>query len=62
MQLAQKVVEHTVPKKELFIVSIYLGLSSFCVRTLLKKVPTITFHFVKSKLFLNHLTFLGSSI
>ena len=62
MQFAQKVVEHTVPKKELFIVSVYLSLSSFCMRTLLEKAPILTFHFVKSKLFLNHLTFLGSSI
>ena len=36
-QFAQKIVEHTVPKRELFIVLQYLGMSSPCLRTCLQK-------------------------
>ena len=51
-QFSQKILEHTVPKKELFIVLPYFGTSSLCLRTHLQKASTTTFHFVK--LFLNH--------
>ena len=51
-QFSQKILEHTVPKKELFIVLPYFGMSSLCLRTHLQKASTTTFHFVK--LFLNH--------
>ena len=53
-QFSQKILEHAVPKKELFIVLSYLGMSSLCLRTRLKKASIATFHFVKLKLFLNH--------
>ena len=36
-QFLQKILEHAVPKKELFIVLPYLGISSLCLRTLLQK-------------------------
>ena len=46
-QFSQKILEDTVPKKELFIVLPYLGMSSLCLRTRLLKASTATFHFVK---------------
>ena len=36
-QFSQKILEYTVPKKELFIVLPYLGMSSLCLRTSLQK-------------------------
>ena len=36
-QFSQKILEHAVPKKELFIVLQYLGMPSLCLRTRLKK-------------------------
>ena len=36
-QFSQKILEHTVPKKELCIVLPYLGMSSLCLRTRLQK-------------------------
>ena len=48
------IIQDTVPKKELFIVLCYLGLSSFCLITRLQKQSIATFHFIKLKLFLNH--------
>ena len=53
-QFLQKIIGHTVPEKELFIVLPYLGVSSLCFRTRLKKASMATCHFVKLKLFLNH--------
>ena len=32
-QFAQKIVRHTIPKEDLFIVLPYLGMSSLCMRT-----------------------------
>ena len=54
MQFSQKILEHTAPKKEFFIILPYLGMSSLCLRTVYKKASIATFHFVKLKLFLNH--------
>ena len=54
MQFSQKILEHIAPKKELFIILPYLGMSSLCLRTVCKKASIATFHFVKLKLFLNH--------
>ena len=55
-QFSQKILEHTVLKKELLIVLPYLGMSSLCLRTRLQKsINSIaTFHFAKLKSFLNH--------
>ena len=53
-QFSQKILEHAVPKKELFIVLSYLSMPSLCLRTRLRKASIATFHFVKLKLFLNH--------
>ena len=53
-QFSQKILEHTVPKKILFIVLPYLGMPSLCLRTRLQKASIATFHFVKLKLFLHH--------
>ena len=36
-QFSQETLEHTIPKKELFIVLPYLGISSLCLRTRLQK-------------------------
>ena len=52
-QFALKIVEQTVPKKELFIVLPYLGTFSLCFTTSLRKRIITTFDFVKLKLFLN---------
>ena len=54
-QFSQKILEHTVLKKELFIVLPYLGMSSLWEHALQKSINLIaTFHFVKLKSFLNH--------
>ena len=53
-QFAQKIVEHTFSKKELFIVLPYLRMSSLYLRTCLQKELMATFHFSKLQLFLNH--------
>ena len=53
-QFSKKVVEHVVPKKEIFIVLPYLGMSFFCLRTSLQKSINSNISFVKKKLFLNH--------
>ena len=49
-QFAQKIVEHTVPKKELFIVLPYLGMSSLCLRTRLEKSINSNVSFCKIKI------------
>ena len=48
-QLSQKILEHTVPKKELFIVLPYLGMPSFCLRTCLQKSINSNISFCKIK-------------
>ena len=50
-QFSQKILEHTVSKKELFMVLQYIGMSSLCLRT---RLQIATFHFLKLKSFLNH--------
>ena len=49
-QFVQKIVEHTVPKKELFIVLPYLGMSSLCLRTRLQKSISSNISFCKIKI------------
>ena len=49
MKTAQKIVEHTVPGKELFIVLPYLGVSSICLRTCLQKSINNNISFCKIK-------------
>ena len=53
-QFSQKILEHTVPKKELFIVLPYLGMSSLCLGTRLQKSINSNISFSKFKSFLNH--------
>ena len=48
-QFSQKILEHTVPKKELFIVLPYLGMSSLCLRTHLQKSINSNMSFSGSK-------------
>ena len=53
-KFSQKILEHTVPKKELFVILPYLGMSSRCLRTRLQESINSNLDFVKLKLFLNH--------
>ena len=46
-QFSQKILEHTVPKKELCIVVPYLGMSSLSLRTRLQKSINISFCKIK---------------
>ena len=48
-QFLQKILGHTVPKKELFIVLPYLGMSSLCLRTCLQKSINSNISFCKIK-------------
>ena len=48
-QFSQKILEHTFPKKELFIVLPYLGMSSLCLRTHLQKSINSNMSFSGSK-------------
>ena len=45
-----KILEHTVTKKELFIVLLYLGMSSLCLRTRLQKSISSNISFCKIKI------------
>ena len=49
-QFSQKIFEHTVPKKELFIVLPYLGMPSLCLRTRLQKSINSNISFYKNKI------------
>ena len=49
-QFSQKILEHTVPKKELFIVLPYLGMSSLCLRTRLQRSINSNILFRKIKI------------
>ena len=49
-QFAQKIVEQTVPKKELFIVLPYLGMFSLCFTTSLQKRINNNISFCKIKI------------
>ena len=49
-QFSQKMLEHTVPKKELFIVLSYLGMPSLCLRTRLQKSIKSKISFSKIKI------------
>ena len=49
-QFSYKVLKHTVPKNELFIMLTNLGMSSFFLRRRLQKASIATFDFVKLKL------------
>ena len=49
-QFSQKILEHTVPKKELFIVLPYLGMPSLCLRTHLQKSINSNISFCKIKI------------
>ena len=49
-QFSQKILEDTVPKKELFIVLPYLGMSSLCLRTRLQKNINSNMSFCKVKI------------
>ena len=53
-QFAQKIVEHTVPKRKLFIVSPYLDKSSFVWERAYKQASITAFDFIKLKWLLNH--------
>ena len=48
-QFSQKILEHTVPKKELCIVLPYLGISSLCLKTPLQKSINSNISFCKIK-------------
>ena len=48
-QFSQKILEHSVPKKELFIVLPYLGMPSLCLRTRLQKSINSSISFCKIK-------------
>ena len=63
-QFSQKILEHTVPKKELCIVLPYLGMSSICLRTCLQKSINSNISFCKIKVIFKSPTqlFLGSKI
>ena len=65
-QFSQKILEHTVPKKELFIVLPYLGMPSLCLRTRLQKSINSNISFCKIKIIFKSSTrlanFLGSKI
>ena len=50
-QFSQETLEHTVPKKELFIVLPYLGISSLCLRTRLQKSINSNISICKIKFF-----------
>ena len=52
-QFSQKILKHTVPKKELFVVLPYLGMSSLCLRTKLQKSNTSNIPFRKIKAIFN---------
>ena len=49
-QFSQKILGHTVPKKELFIVLPYLGMPSLCLRTRLQKSINSNISFCKIKI------------
>ena len=49
-QFSQKILEHTIPKKELFIVLPYLGMPSLCLRTRLQKSINSNISFCKLKI------------
>ena len=49
-QFSQKILEHTVPKKELFIVLSYLGMPSLCLRTRSQKSINSSISFCKIKI------------
>ena len=53
-QFSLKMLEHAIPKKEIFIVSPYLGMHPFVWEHAFKEASIATFHFVKLNLFLNH--------
>ena len=48
-QFSQKILEHTVPKKELFLVLPFLGMSSLCLRTRFQKSINSNISFCKIK-------------
>ena len=50
-QFSQETLEDTVPKKELFIVLPYLGISSLCLRTRLQKSINSNISICKIKIF-----------
>ena len=50
-QFSQKILEHTVPKKELCIVLPYLGMPSLCLRTRLQKSINSNISFCKINVF-----------
>ena len=49
-QFPQKILEHTVPKKKLFIVLPYLGISSLCLRTRLQRSISSNISFCEIKI------------
>ena len=49
-QVSQKILEHAVPKKELFMVLTYLGKPSLCLRTRLQKSINSNISFCKIKI------------
>ena len=49
-QFSQKIIEHTVHKKELFLVLPYLGMPSLCLRTRLQKSINSNISFCKIKI------------
>ena len=57
---SQKILEHTVPKKELFIVLRYLGMSSFCLRTRLQRSINSNILFCKTKIIFKSSTWLAN--
>ena len=59
-QFSHKILEHTVPKKELFIMLLYLGISSLCLRTHLQRSINSNISFCKIKIILKLSTQLGN--
>ena len=55
-QFAQKIVEHTIPKKKFFIVFPYLPMSSLCLTTRLQKSISNNISFCKIKIIFKSLT------
>ena len=49
-QVSQKILEHTIPKKELFMVLTYLGKPSLCLRICLQKSINSNIWFFKIKI------------
>ena len=50
MQFLQKILEHTVPRKELFIVLPYHSMPFLCLRTRLQKIVNSNISFCKTKI------------